>query len=134
MDSNADLMRVLGRLEQKIENLAEDMKEAKEATKENRDRVQVELAEQKHMMSRLNNDVIINARIVAQQRDHINRLEDTIELHHAQVAPALEDWDDVKKLGKGISWALLAVGISAGSIFWWIGDLVGAWLKRWLNQ
>lgn len=133
MASNDDIMRVLGRLEEKVEQLGKDISEEKVTAHESRTSIHRRLDEQVMTVALLDKTVGIHAEIDAQMRDKIEDLTKTVEKNHDAVAPTIEDMKRLKTLGYGISGLIAIAGISVGGLFWWAGEAAVNAIRHWLK-
>jgi len=128
--SNDDIMRVLGRLEEGVRQLREDFNVEKDLARENRAKLHERLDKQGDEISELEKTVIVAGHTVAQQRDVITGLKDTID---RDVQPTIGEFKEIQKLGRGVAMVLVALGFTAGGIVIWAGDMAVAVARKWLR-
>lgn len=133
MASNEDIMRVLGRLEGKVEQLGKDISEEKATAHQSRTSIHRRLDEQVATVALLDKTVAIHAEIDAQMRDKIETLTETVEKNHDAVAPTIEDMKRLKTLGYGFSGLIALAGISIASLLWWMGEAAAHAIRSWLK-
>jgi hypothetical protein len=133
MASNEDIMRVLGRLEEKVEQLGKDVAEEKKDAHDSRASFHRRLDEQVTQFSLLEKTASIEAQINAQTRDKIDDLSDTVKANHGAVAPYVEDMKRLKTLGYGIAGLIALAGVSVGGLVWWAGEAAVNTVRHWLK-
>ena len=133
MVSNDDIMRVLGRLEEKVEQLGKDVAEEKKDAHDSRASLHRRLDEQGTLVSLLDKTVGIDAQINAQTRDKIEHLSQTVKDNHEAVAPTIEDMKRLKTLGYGIAGLIALAGLSVGGLILWAGETAVNAVRHWLK-
>ena len=131
--SNDDILRALGRVEEGVRRLQEDFRDEKQAAHESRAAIHARLDEQVDRINRLDTTVAISGQVDAQIRGEIRDLKETVDNNHEAVQPAVEDWRRVKMLGAGISMLMLAVGVTAGTVYTVAYDWFSGLLRHWLK-
>lgn len=133
MASNEDIMRVLGRIEAKVEKLEKDFAEEKHTAHESRTIIHQRLDQQVSQIAVLDKTVAIHAEIDAQMRDKVNALTETVKVNHKAVEPTIEDMKRLKTLGYGIAGMIALAGLSVGGLALWAWDVVITTVRHWLR-
>jgi hypothetical protein len=133
MASNDDIMRVLGRLEEKVEKLGTDFSEEKHMAHESRTAIHRRLDEQVTQTAYLDKSVAVQAGIDAQMRDKIESLEQTVKDNHEAVAPTIDDMQRLKMVGYGIAGLIAIAGLSVGGLIMWAGETAVNAVRHWLK-
>lgn len=133
MASNDDITRVLGRLEEKVEQLRADFSDEKHTAHESRAIIHQRLDQQVRQLAVLDKAVAIHAEIYAQLRDRIEALTGTVKDNHGAVAPTIEDMKRLKTLGYGIAGLIALAGLSVGGLRLWAGEAAVATGRHWLR-
>lgn len=126
---NDEILRALGRVEEGILRLREDFQDEKIAARESRSAIHARLDKQQQDISHLETTVILSGQTVAQQRDVISGLKETID---NDISPTIEEVKDIKRLGKTASLIFVGLGFTAGGVFFTMWDSVRPWLARLL--
>jgi hypothetical protein len=81
----------------------------------------------------LRSDVRVNSSIAALNGQDLKKLQDTVEANAKAVAPTVEQFDQVKNLGKVILYLIGAggIGVASGFLFW--GDALRGAISHWLG-
>ncbi len=133
MASNDDIMRVLGRIEEKVEQLEKAFQAEKSDAHLSRSTIHRRLDDQVVQVSLLDKTVAIHAQIDAQLRDEIAGLSSTVADNHKAVTPALDEWKRLKTLGYGVSVLLVATGASIAGLVYWAGEAAVTSVRHWLK-
>lgn len=133
MASNEDIMRVLGRIEEKVEKLEKDFSEEKRTAHESRAIIHQRLDQQVSQVAVLDKTVAIHAEIDAQMRDKVEELTETVQSNHEAVAPTIEDMKRLKTLGYGIAGLIALAGVSVGGLILWAGEAAITTVRHWLR-
>lgn len=130
-------MRVLGRLEGKVDAVVDridkferEFASERKASSESRHDIHQRIDAQSDKISEVEKTLVAAGGLVAQQRDVIAGLKDTID---NTITPAVSDWGKIKTLGVGFSGLLVALGFTGASLWIWAGDTLGALVKKWLK-
>ncbi len=140
MATNDELMRILGRVENKVDGMAErldrfeiELSEDRKATSESRGRMYERIEETSARVVEVEKTVIVAGGVVAQQRDVISGLKKTFD---EEVKPTLAEWTRLKTLGWGMRVVLVSAGVSIGvfgAAFLWFGETIGPIIRRMLK-
>lgn len=133
MASNDDIMRVLGRLEEKVEQLRDDVSEEKKDAHESRTSIHRRLDAQVSQFAILDKTVSIEAQINAQTRDKIDDLSETVKANHEAVLPTIEDMKRLKTLGYGVAGLIALAGVSVAGLVMWAGEAAVTTVRHWLK-
>jgi hypothetical protein len=133
MASNEDIMRVLGRIEEKVEKLEKDFAEEKHTAHESRAIIHQRLDQQVSQVAVLDKTVAIHAEIDAQMRDKVDALTETVKINHKAVEPTIDDMRRLKVLGYGIAGLIALAGVSVGSLILWAGEAAVNAVRHWLK-
>jgi hypothetical protein len=105
----------------RLESIEDRIRHAEEGRSKLHDRLNVQ-----------QEDIFVVGSIVAQQRDFIKMLAQTIEDNNNRVSPALAQWNEIKTLGKWVSIGLTGVGITGAvmllAVKSWVLSVL-AWIK-----
>ncbi|MBX5082181.1 hypothetical protein HJB56_05195 [Rhizobium lentis] len=126
MASNDDIMRVLGQLESKLDAVVDRLERSDDAfaaeqrsAQSSRARIHARLDEQGKRITEAEKTIVAAGATVAQQRDVIKVLTDTVA---GDIKPTIDEWKKIKLVGGMVSGALIAVGISAATVAAWAWD------------
>lgn len=128
---NDEVLRALGRLEESVRLLREDFQEEKSAARESRAAIHSRLDRQQDDLSHLETTVVLSGQTVAQQRDVIVGLKETVE---KDIRPTIDEVKDIKRLGKTASFIFVSLGFTAGGVFFTFWDSVRPWLGKILMR
>lgn len=130
-------MRVLGRLEGKVDAVGERLNSLEEEAARERVRISDSMRrihdridDQSTKIADVEKTMVAAGAVVAQQRDVITGLKETID---DTISPAVSDWNRIKTLGWGFSGLLVAAGITGASLWTWAGDALLALVRKWLK-
>ncbi|HEV7433468.1 MAG TPA: hypothetical protein VGO22_01130 [Pseudorhizobium sp.] len=131
---------MLGELKNGMEHLSEQqerlhrqLEEERRAASENRSRIHARLDQHVMNVSEIEGKVITIGQAFEVQRSLIEGVSDKVEQNHAEVRPALEEWQRIKTLGWGASFILLSLGATGATVLWWAGDTAVTLARRWLR-
>lgn len=140
MTSNDDILVALARLEAQqeglsktIDRLSGDFAEERRQAHDSRSRIHERLDEQAHRIGESEKTLVAAGATVAQQRDVILTLKETVEKNHAATQPALEEWRRMKTIGYGISGLIAFAGLTIGGVIAYMSDGAVAALRHWLK-
>lgn len=128
-----DVMLMLGRLQNSVENLREDFAEEKHDAAISRANVHRRLDDQADDIGKVREDILITAQVAAQAREETKALHGTLNSHRSEVDPAIEDWKRMKTLGVGLVGLLALGGLSVGAFLTWAGETAADAVRRWLG-
>ncbi len=74
--------------------------------------------------------VVLSGQTVAQQRDIISGLKETVE---RDIRPTIEEVKDIKRLGKTASLIFVSLGFTAGGMFFYFSETVVPIVRKWLR-
>jgi hypothetical protein len=133
MASNDDIMRVLGRLEEKVEQLSEDVSEEKKDAHDSRASIHRRLDEQVSTIAFIDKTVGIEAQVNAQMRDQFAGLAKTVKENQDAVTPYVEDMKRLKTIGIGITGMIAIGGLSIGALVVWFSETSVNAVRHWLK-
>jgi chromosome segregation ATPase len=140
MTSNDDIMHAIGKLEgsltglnESVAQLRKDVSDEKNHAHESRSVIHRRLDEQAKQIAHLDTTVAISGGVDATLRDEIKALKETVEKNHETVAPALEEWKSLKRIGYGVSGMIAFAGLTVGGTVAYMSDNAVAWLRHWLK-
>lgn len=110
-----DISRALGRIEENLRLLREDVHEGEIAARDNRSAVHRRLDEQAEAIFNLKTDVAIAAEVSAQAREHAKGMERRLD---EDVAPTIEEWRKIKNMGLGMAALIGLGGATIASAIW----------------
>ena len=125
MASEEDILRVLGRLEAKVDNLGDDQREDREQARESRARIHERLDEFNTSLGTVQSDIRVGAGVDAQVRVELDGLAKAIKGHEPAV-------NDMRKLRLGLMMlggALVASGVTLAAAGEAAASAVRGWLK-----
>jgi len=135
--SNDDILRVLGRLEEKVDGVGrridrfeQEFTEERRSSSESRHRIHERIDEQSKRIGEAEKTVVAAGAIAAQQRDVITGLAQTIE---HDIRPTIDQVKDITRLGKTASLIFIGMGFTAGGTFIWFSDVMITTLRKWLR-
>lgn len=136
MAADDEVLRVLGRLEAKVDNLAEDQRDDRDAARADREaatvsraRIHERLDEHATLISSMQSDIRIAAGVDVQVRVELDGMAKAIHQVRADHEPAV---NDMRKLRLGlmvIGGALVASGVSLAAAGEAAAGAVRSWLK-----
>jgi uncharacterized membrane protein len=125
MTDEVAILRVLGRLEAKVDNLAEDQREDREQARESRGRIHERMDEFASSIGQVQSEIRVSAGIDAQVRVELDGLAKRIKEHEPAV-------NDMRKLRLGLMMlggALVASGVTLAAAGEAAASAVRGWLK-----
>lgn len=125
MAADDEVLRILGRLEAKVDNLGEDQREDREQSRVSRARIHERMDEFSSSLNTVQGDIRVGAKIDAQVRTELDGLARAIKAHE----PAI---NDMRKLRLGlmlVGGALVASGVTLAAA----GEAAAAVVKSWLR-
>ncbi|MFN7091525.1 MAG: DUF1515 domain-containing protein [Allorhizobium sp.] len=138
--SNEDILRVLGRVEEKVDGVGrrldrfeEEFGAERRSSSESRHRIHERIDEQAHKIGEAEKTIVAAGAIAAQQRDIIVDLTKTIQ---DDIKPTLEEWNRLKTLGWGMRVVLVSAGVSVGTFgaaFWWFGEAMRPVIRKFFQ-
>lgn len=123
------ILRVLGRLEAKVDNLAHDQRDDRDAARENRSRMYERMDELSSALGTVQSDIRVGAGVDAQVRIELDGLAKAVHQVRTDHEPAV---NDMRKLRVG----LMAVGgilVGAGVTLASAGEAAAAAIRGWLK-
>jgi len=112
-----------------ITQINDKLEEEENRARESRARIHERLDKQQLDLSHLETTVIVSGQTVAQQRDVIAGLKETIA---NDITPTIQEVKDIKRLGKKASLIFVGLGFTVGGITITIWDTVKPWLGKLL--
>lgn len=128
-----DVMLALGRVQGAVESLADELAEEKRDAKENRVTIHHRLDVQTLAMGDLATTVALAAQSDTQLREDLAAVAKDVKANHAFVAPSVQDWKSMKRVGIGLTGLLALGGVTLWSLLWWAGDAAINAVRAWLR-
>lgn len=135
--SNDDILRVLGRLEEKVDGVGkrldkfeQEFTEERRNSSDSRHRIHERIDEQTKRIGEAEKTVVAAGAIAAQQRDVIAGLTTTIE---KDIRPTINQVKDITRLGKTASLIFVSLGFTAGGIFIYFSEALIPAVRKWLR-
>ena len=135
--SHDDILRVLGRLEEKVDGVGrrldrfeQEFTEERRNSSESRHRLHERIDEQSRRIGEAEKTVVAAGAIAAQQRDVITGLSETIE---DDIKPTINQVKDITRLGKTAALIFASLGFTAGGMFFYFSETVVPILRKWLR-
>ncbi|CAD7036241.1 membrane protein [Pseudorhizobium halotolerans] len=135
--SNDDILRVLGRLEEKVDGVGKrldrferEFTEERRSSSESRHRLHERIDEQSIRITEVEKTVVAAGAIAAQQRDVIAGLTATID---HEIKPTINQVKDITRLGKTAALIFASLGFTAGGMFIYFSETVVPPLRKWLR-
>lgn len=129
----SEILMLLGRLAEGVEQLRRDFDADRESAAANRRLVHDRHDAMTRELTQLRQDIEVAAVISAQGRDDVKRLGEQIDAHKAAVQPSLDDWQRIKAMGLGITGILALGGLSVGAVLASGIDTFKSFLRSWLG-
>lgn len=123
----------IGRLLEAVERLTDEVREERVEARENRATIHRRLDDQGSEIARLRQDVAIMGMVDAQVRDELSELSETVKTENAKIAPDIEEWRRMRRLGRGFFWLLGLGGVSLGAALMWAGEAIRTAVLSWLK-
>jgi len=128
-----DVMQALGRVQSTVDGLADELADEKISARESRAAVYLRLNEQAGFIGDLTTTVAVAAQADVQTREDIAALTASVTANHASVAPAVADWQQMKRVGIGLVGLLALGGLSIWSALAWAGEASVQAVRSWLR-
>lgn len=128
-DPQDAVLRALGRLEAKVDNLTEDQREDRDQARASRARIHERMDEFNGALSQVQSDIRIGAGIDAQVRIELDGLATAVQKVRTDHEPAV---NDMRKLRLGLvalGGALVASGVTLAAAGEAAASAVRGWLK-----
>lgn len=125
----SDILRVLGRLEAKVDGLATDQREDRDAARDSRSRMHERMDELSSALGTVQSDIRVGAGVDAQVRVELDGLAKAVHQVRIDHEPAV---NDMRKLRIG----LMAVGgllVGAGVTLASAGEAAAGVVRGWLK-
>lgn len=136
MADNDEVLRVLGRLEAKVDSLAEDQRDDRDAARDDREQARVSRAriherldEHASLIGTMQSDIRVAAGIDAQVRVELDGLAKAVNQVRIDHEPAV---NDMKKLRLGLM-ALGGVLVAGGVTLASAGEAAASAVRSWLK-
>lgn len=109
----------------RIDELREDMAAEREASRESRARTHQRIDELAERIAGLDKTVTLAGEDATQVRSALGAVETRI---NDGIQPVVDDWRDIMRAGRRVSWLLGVSGLVSGAALWasvqWAGDAV----------
>lgn len=136
MAADDEVLRVLGRLEAKVDNLAESQRDDRETARDDREAAQISRAriherldEHSNLIGKVQSDIRVTAGIDAQVRVELDGLAKAVQQVRLDHEPAV---NDMRKLRLGLLFVgglLVASGVTLAAAGEAAASAVRSWLK-----
>ena len=133
MADASEVLMLLGRLSEGIEQLRKDFDTERQNAAQSRKSIYERHESLSQDLTALRHDVEVGAIISAKGREEVKRLADQIDAHKAAVQPSIDDWNRIKTLGLGITGILAIGGLSVGALLMMGVDAFKAAVRSWLG-
>ena len=133
MADASEVLMLLGRLSEGIEQLRKDFDTERQNAAQSRKSIYERHETLSQDLTSLKRDVEVGAIISAKGREEVKRLADQIDAHKAAVQPSIDDWNRIKTLGLGITGILAIGGLSVGALLMMGVDAFKAAVRSWLG-
>ena len=133
MADASEVLMLLGRLSEGIEQLRKDFDTERQNAAQSRKSIYERHETLSQDLTSLKHDVEVGAIISAKGREEVKRLADQIDAHKAAVQPSIDDWNRIKTLGLGITGILAIGGLSVGALLMMGVDAFKAAVRSWLG-
>lgn len=125
MEADDQILRVLGRLEAKVDNLADDQREDRDQARDSRARIHERLDEFNQALGAVKSDIVVGAGVDAQVRVELDGLAKAIKLQE----PAVNDMRKLRWGLMGVGGALVASGVTLAAA----GDAAASAIRSFLK-
>lgn len=129
MPADDEVLRVLGRLEAKVDNLSEDQREDREQSRESRARIHERMDDFNGALGKVQSDIRVGAGIDAQVRVELDGMAKAVKQVRIDHEPAV---NDMRKLRLGLMFMgglLVASGVTLAAAGEAAASAVRTWLK-----
>lgn len=131
MNKPADLLLKM------MEQLRDDVASDRETSRQSRATQHQRLDEVIDRLGKMETSIAIAGQIDAQVRTELDDLKQTVTTNQLEVAPTVEQWQDMLKTGRRVSWVLGISGLlSLGGLIalaTWAGDAAVNAVRAWLR-
>lgn len=140
MVDTGDVMRVLGRLETKVDTLTKDLDEDRENGRVSRARIHERMDEFSNALGTVQSDIRVSAQTDAQVRNELNGMAkavqsvrdetaSSIETLREEISPTIKAVSTLKLAGAGIGGVLVLLGVTVASA----GEMAAGAVRNWLK-
>jgi hypothetical protein len=116
-----------------MEQMREDFARSEESARLSRAAMHDRMEESIDRLGKLETSIAISGQVDAQVRNELDGLKGAIQA----IEPTVEQWKDMLKTGRRISWFLGISGLISGAALWaalqWTGDAVINTVRSWLR-
>lgn len=127
-----EILRSLGRLEQGLSSLREDVQTDKAHAVQSRRVMYDKQEDLTEDMAKLRESLVVSAHVNAQVREEVKALKGSLDAFKKEVEPSIKDFERLKTMGKGIGTFLAMGGLGVGLIvvsgIEWAKNLLRSWL------
>lgn len=123
---------LLAMLEQLRDDFADERtarRDENEAARQSRAATHGRIDEVIERLGRLDTSVALAGQAHAQVHGELEALKHAL----ADIAPTIDEWRRIRRLGLGIVGLITAGGLSIGAALSWSGDAVAGWVRAWLR-
>jgi len=116
-----------------LEQLRDDFAAERDASRISRAGLHRRLDEVNERLGRLDTGVALSGQADAQVRSELDRLARQVDDNQAAIAPSIEEWQRIRRLGLGIVGLMTAGGLTIGALVQWGGDSAVSAMRAWLH-
>lgn len=116
-----------------LEQLRDDFAAERDASHISRAGLHRRLDEVNERLGRLDTGVALSGQADAQVRSELDRLARQVDDNQAAIAPSIEEWQRIRRLGLGIVGLMTAGGLTIGALVQWGGDSAVGAVRAWLH-
>jgi len=116
-----------------LEQLRDDFAAERDASHISRAGLHRRLDEVNERLGRLDTGVALSGQADAQVRSELDRLARQVDDNQAAIAPSIEEWQRIRRLGLGIVGLMTAGGLTIGALVQWGGDSAVSAMRAWLH-
>lgn len=133
MASLTDVMQALGKVQATVEAVAADLADEKLSARESRATVHRRLDDQSAVIAGVLTSIALSRQADEKTAADLVALTSLVAENKAAAAPAMADWERMKRAGITISGVLALGGLTVGSVLIWMGDAASSALRHWLR-
>jgi len=110
-----------------VEQMRDDLAVEREAAHSSRLAVHHRLDEVVNRIGHLDTTAALAGAVDAQVRNELDKLSAKVDANHAAIAPSVDEWKRIRRLGLGIVGLMTAGGITVGAMVQWIVNSIWSW-------
>jgi hypothetical protein len=132
-DSHAMLLEMLKQLRDDFAQERDARRDENEVARQGRAATHGRIDEVIDKLARLDTTVALAGQVDAQVRTELDALKKIVAANHAAVAPSVDEWKRIRRLGLGIVGLMTAGGLTVGAMVQWGGDLIVERVRAFLH-